>query len=237
MEQTTHAVLKKSGNSIIVVNGDDFVTLDISNLASAQKALDVTVRAFNDISKANHQLRQSVQHDGDTIERYPTTAIQPSLNDLTKGLNTTCVKHVQSAVEHTPNLLQGQVAKQSLSAIASCYEEIGQMLLAAEGMDVVSIAKSLLAKSVGIKRDLDLLNDTLDAPLVRAKAVKQQMRIENDIRTKAIQTGKDLAGVEFAGIDDATLAIARRIAKAKAVSAQRAATKSEAIANALKASK
>jgi len=236
-QQNNYALLKKSGTNLIVSNEGESVVLNLSTLGECQKAVDVVCRAFNEISRVNYQMRQTVQNDGEFVETYSTTQIQPALNDITKSVGTVSAKHFHNAIEHVQPVLQGQVLKSQAQALAAVYSDLSEMLLATAGLDVVQVAKSLMAKSISIKRDLELLEDALDEPLIKAKSVKAKIRMEKEITEKAIETGKQLGSMSVAGVTPEVLNTARKIVAAKQTARDKSERLDSAVKSALKASR
>jgi hypothetical protein len=234
----SNAKLKLTNNALIVHAGEDVVSLDVSTVANARVAIQTVIKAYEGMGNAVAEMKKSAGGSFDALaETFPITAAEPLLRDATDSLSPVVTKAVRQTVESAPYATQGNAIKGAVTVAANVYAEVADMLLAANGVDQIAISKSLMAKANGLRRTLDLLDESLDAPLNEAKRAKANQALQAAIYEKAVDAGKAIAATDFAGMDAEVIAVARRIVDAKRVSADKAQRHDSAVKSALRVSR
>jgi len=132
----------------------------------------------------------------------------------------------------SPYHLQGQQLKSTVNAVASVYDELAQMLLASNG-DTISLARSLMAKSAHIKRDVELVSDFLDAPLNSIKRFKAEKELREDLMQKGAMREQAKLGT----VNQEVLNLAKTIGNARKTTADIQERKDDAVKNAKRIAK
>jgi hypothetical protein len=227
--------IKKQSNQLIITNDGEVSILDVANLESAHKAIDVLSKALESTHRSNIDL-QKASNVEERPESFDATSVEPLFRDLTMNVPSQVTKGVKSALNYAPSHLQSQVLKSAVESIAQVYKDAGEMVMNCS--DTTLLSKSLFQKSMLIKRDIELLEDQLDAPLNQLKAIKLEKSMRSAILKKGIEQGKTIAKNQgYFGIDQETLETAAALNKTKSVLNEKKIDADTAIKNAFNALK
>jgi len=227
----SNAKLKLSQSALIVHAGEDVVSLDVSTVANARVAIQTVIKAYETAMTHVTEMKKSVTPD--TIsDVFEITANTPLVDDCVAGLSPLIAKSVRNTVTAAPHATQGVALKNAVSVAANVYSEVSDMLIAAAGIDQVTLAKSLMAKANSLRKTLDLLDEDLERPLNEAKRAKAARALEDHLYQKARDAGRALASADYAGLDADVIHTARKIVEAKKTAAQKSAGRQDAIAQA-----
>jgi hypothetical protein len=206
--------IKRSNGALNVTNDGDVAVLPLTNLQEAIVAIDTLTKGITTVVHQNYELQQSIMLDEET---YSIKSSEAVFSDATRNVGTAVTKALKSALATAPLHLQGEQTKATVSAVAAVYAEVADMLIAAQGSDNYSIAKSLLAKSTHIKRDLDLVEDALNAPMLNVKRIKAEKALRSELTEKGIKIGSQRERYKMANVDNDVLDTAQAIVAAKKV--------------------
>jgi hypothetical protein len=222
--------IKTQENQLIITNEGEVSVMDISKVETAHKAIQTLSKALEQAVRSNVELQKTAYLE-ETPETFDIAGTEPLLRDVTMNVPSHVTKNIKSAMTFAPNHLQSQVVKNTVNALAQVYKDAGEMVLNCS--DTTLLSKSLFQKSLLIKRDLELLEEQLDAPLNQIKAIKMEKQMRKDVLSKGIEQGKLIAKNQgYFGIDQDTLEIAAALNKTKSVLKEEAISQETAIANA-----
>lgn len=221
--------ITQDSKNLIIKNSGDVSVVDISNLENAHKAIQTLASALMKTNQANADLQKSI---GDELpEGFDSEASFPLFRDLTLNIPSQVSKGIKSAMAYSPTHLQAQVLKNAVQSIAQVYKDAGEMIM--NSTDTTLLSKSLFQKSMLIKRDLELLEEQLDAPLNQIKQIKMEKAMRSAILKKGIEQGKLIAKTEgYVGIDSETLEMASALNKTKKVLKDKHARNAQALESA-----
>lgn len=216
--------LKRTQTELRIINGGDMVSLPLVNMSDAVVVIDTLTKAVTDVVYENEMLQKSMLNNE---ESYDTRSAEAVFNDVTKNVGSSISRGLKSALATSPYHLQGQQLKSTVNAVANVYDEIAQMLLASNN-DTIALARSLMAKSTHIKRDVELVTDFLDAPLNSIKRFKA----EKELREELMQKGALREQAKLGTVDQDTIKLAKAIGNAKKQKSDAKESKDEAISKA-----
>ena len=222
-------IKKQNDHQLLISNDADVTLLEIGTLAGAHKAIDTLSSVILELRKANESIGANLQ---DYPEAFSSESVEPLLRDVTMNIPSHITKSIKKSVETSPSHLQGETIKSVLQGIAQVYKDAGEMVMSCT--DTTLLSKSLFQKSMLIKRDLELLEEQLNAPLEKIKLVKLEKSMRSQVLSKGIDQGRRLAKLEsgYAGIDQDTFDTAKALNKAKGVLKSKKSSLDEAIKSA-----
>lgn len=222
--------IKQVGNALHIVTQDASAVMPMTTKEETTKAINTLIEVIYQATHTNTELQKSVLSE-DLVESFDTKDSQALLNDLMMNVPSHVVKSAKDSIAFAPSALQPQVLKHFATAISRVYKDAAEMVLSAN--DTTLLARSLLQKSILIGRDVELLNDAIDAPLEKMKAIKQERVLRKSVLKSGVSQGETMAKLKYGEFDNDVLDTARSIQKARNVSD----TKRKAIKDALRASK
>lgn len=223
--------IKKIGNALHIVTGEDSVIVPMSTPSEIEKCTNTLIEVIYQVSHKNAELEKLVANDS-LVESYDTKSSLPLLNDVLMNVPSHVSKSAKDAIQFAPSALQPQVIKQFANAISRVYKDAAEMILASD--DSTLLARSLLQKSVMIGRDVELLADKLDEPLQKVKAIKFEREMRKSVLRKGVEQGKLQAMTHYGSFDKDVLETARSIQSARNVTEGKSQQKQKAIKDALR---
>lgn len=206
--------IKRAHNALHVTNDGEVAVLPLTNLQESIIAIDTLSKGITEVVHQNFALQQSIMLDE---ESYSTKSSEAVFADATRNVGSNVTKALKSALSTSPLHLQGEQTKATVSAVAAVYAEVADMLIAAQGSDTYTIAKSLLAKATHINRDLDLVNEALNAPMMNIKRIKAEKALRTELTEKGIKIGSQRERYKMANVNNDVLDTAQAIVAAKKV--------------------
>lgn len=222
--------IKRVSNAIHIITDTASAIMPMTTQQETMKAMDTLIETIYQISHVNADLQKSVM-DGSVVESYETKSTDALFDDVTLNIPSHVCKDLRKALECAPSHLQGQILKAVASVTSKIYRDCAEQIIQAD--DATLLSKSLLKKSMTITKDIELLADKLDEPLMALKHAQYEKAVKKDLLSKGFQQGVTVTKAKLAGVDNEVIETATAIVKAKSVQAD----EKKSLSSAIKAAK